>query len=144
MKQRSSDWNRIMPALAAVLLFAAPDGRADERGAPTVLYVQPIPYLDLWYGGWPCYPGPCMSYQQFKIWERRLERERELGQPPPSPPPMGIEAWHAWPGNALRRVPEADPANAVAQYEESGRVKEEYRDSGEFLPEFLEGRARPR
>lgn len=145
MRDRSWHCAPLTVALAATLLFVAGPGRcADARVHAPLVFVHPSPYLDLWYGGWPCYIGPCMSYEEFRMWERRLERERERARPPERPSPMGIEAWHAWPGNAMRRMPEGDPANATAEYGESGRVKEEYEDSGEFLPEFLEGRVRPR
>jgi len=145
MKHRSPYCDLLAAVLAAALLSLAMPARcADLHMQGPLLFVQPLPYLDLWYGDWPCYLGPCMSYEQFRMWERRLERERERSRPPQVPPPMGIEAWHGWPGNAVRRIPETDPANVTAEYGESGRVKEEYEASGEFLPEFLEGRVRPR
>ncbi|MCC7547155.1 MAG: hypothetical protein IT532_05270 [Burkholderiales bacterium] len=136
---------------AAGLLFAGADARAEGIRfgyAHVDPYFHAGPDMMGWYIPFaygPCHPaGGCLTYGQFRAWERRRERERELGRPPDTPPPMGIEAWHGWPGNAKRRLPEADPDNATSLYGEAGRVKEQYERSGEFLPEFLEGRARPR
>lgn len=137
-------------AVAFSMLMASPACAdawiaAGSIRAHPMLRMQPAPYFDLWYGDQPCFPlGACLSYQQFRAWERRRERERELSRPRETPPPMGIEAWHGWPGNAQRRLPEGDPANARAEYGESGTVQEQFERSGEFLPEFLDGSARPR
>ena len=150
MKDRSSHCDMrsgIRSALLLVLSFAAASAVADIRLSVGYVYPFPYyaPYLDGWYGYGPCYPyGACISYGQFQAWERRRERERALARPPQTPPPMGIEAWHGWPGNAMHRMPQGDPANATPEYGAAGRVREEFERSGEFLPEFLEGSVRPR
>ncbi len=152
MKHCSACCTASVVVLSVSLLFglctsasAEPPSTAGGVHAYPLLSVQPAPYFDLWYGDWPCYLyGPCVSYQQFKAWERRRERARELARLAQPPPPIGIEAWHGWPGNAVRRMPQGDSAHAKPQYGDVGRVKEPFQSSGEFLPEFLDGRVRPR
>ncbi|HXX11676.1 MAG TPA: hypothetical protein VEK05_09180 [Burkholderiales bacterium] len=100
--------------------------------APGQVYMQPgpwpygpiVPYWGYWYS--PCYPfASCMAYQQFQTIERRQERWEELrrGLQPQAPAPT--------PSRAARA-----PANEAD-------VRPEYKASGEYLPEFLEGRVRP-
>lgn len=135
----------VSAVLCAASAWAAADDAPGRALHPFAYLRAPSVLLDPWYGYGPCdVYDPCMSMQQFRAWERRRERERELSRPPQTPPPMGIEAWHGWPGNAQRRMPDGDPANARAEYGESGTVKEQFERSGEFLPQFLDGSARPR
>ena len=86
---------------------------------PTVL-----PYWGYWYS--PCYPfASCMTYQQFQILERRQERWDELRRGP------------------QLRAAESVPARAATPPVNDADVKPEYKGSGEYLPEFLDGRVRP-
>jgi hypothetical protein len=97
------------------------------------------------YGGYwnsPCYPfASCWTYQQFQIQERRRERFEELarGQQPPT------QARSGFPLN--RRDGEAETltdADVQPAFIESGQVRGEYQQSGDFLPEFLNGKGRSR
>jgi hypothetical protein len=95
------------------------------------------------YGGYwssPCYPfASCWTYQQFQILERRRARFEELArgqQPPP-------QTWNGFPLNRhddnAKTFADADVRPAFI---ESGQVRDEYQESGDFLPEFLHGRGR--
>jgi hypothetical protein len=102
---------------------------------PAQVYIQPapwawpygpavVPYGSYWYG--PCYPfASCMAYQQFQILERRQERWEELRRRQQSHASAPIPA-----GAATAPVNETD-------------VRPEYKGSGEYLPEFLDGSVRP-
>ena len=83
-----------------------------------------VPYWGYWYS--PCYPfASCLAYQQFQILERRQERWEELrrGQQPQAAMPI--------------------PARAATAPLNDADVRPEYKGSGEYVPEFLDGRVRP-
>ena len=102
---------------------------------PAQVYMQPapwawpwgpavLPYWGYWYS--PCYPfASCLAYQQFQTLERRQERWEELrrGQQPQAAVPI--------------------PARAATAPVNDADVRPEYKGSGEYLPEFLDGRVRP-
>ena len=102
---------------------------------PVQVYMQPapgawpygptgMPYWGYWYS--PCYPfASCMAYQQFQILERRQERWEELRRGQQSQASAPIPA-----GAARAPVNDAD-------------VRPEYKGSGEYRPEFLDGKVRP-
>jgi hypothetical protein len=103
-----------------------------------------MPYWGYWYS--PCYPfASCWAYQQFQILERRQERWQELGREQ-QPPPVGIQTWGGFPaarGRAHATTP-SDGADVQPDYAGSGQIQDQYQRSGDFLPEFLDGRVRPR
>jgi hypothetical protein len=83
-----------------------------------------FPYWGYWYS--PCYPfASCLAYQQFQMLERRQERWEELRR------------------GAQPRAAESVPVRAATPPVNDADVKPEYKGSGEFLPEFLDGRVRP-
>ena len=101
---------------------------------PAQVYMQPapwawpygpavMPYWGYWYS--PCYPfASCIAYQQFLILERRQERWEELRR-----------------GQQQAAVP--IPAGAVTAAVNNTDVRPQYKGSGEYLPEFLDGTVRP-
>ena len=131
MRKRSSRAVSLALLAAGALSVAA---YGQTAIAPAQVYMQPapwpwpygpiVPYWGYWYS--PCYPfASCMAYQQFQILERRQER---------------------W--NELRRGPQAQaaapiPARAATAPVNDSDVRPEYKGSGEYLPEFLDGRVRP-
>jgi len=83
-----------------------------------------MPYWGYWHS--PCYPfASCMAYQQFQILERRQERWEKLRR--------GQESQASAPISAGAPTAPVNDAN----------VKPAYKGSGEYLPEFLDGRVRP-
>ena len=94
-----------------------------------------MPYWAPWYS--PCYPfASCSAYRQFQIQERRRERLEELRREQPTPPALGIDTWRS-------QVLPTNDADVQPGYLGSGQIRDEHRKSGEFLPEFLEGKVRP-
>lgn len=128
----------LLTTVACPVLAQVPAVRAPMLGWP----YDPglMPYGGYWYG--PCYPfASCWTYQQFQIQERRRERFEELGrgqQPAP-------QTQSGFPLNR-RDAPAKTPidADVLPAFIESGQVRGDYRESGDFLPEFLNGSARPR
>ena len=97
-----------------------------------------MPYWGYWNS--PCYPFvTCWTYQQFQILERRRERFEELARGQQAPP----QTRDGFPLN--RHDDKAKtPRDADVQpaFIESGQVRDEYQQSGDFLPEFLHGTGR--
>ena len=133
--------------LGALLTVAPGSGYAQalmDRGqiqpAPGWGYgFAPIPYWSYWYN--PCYPfASCWAYQQFQMFERRRERFEELARAPqPGPPiPSGLPL-----GHRSAEATSSDDGDVQPAYFGSGRIRDGYRKSGDFLPEFLDGRVRP-
>lgn len=127
--------SRVVPlVLLAVGMLSIP-AYGQTAIVPTQVYMQPAPWASPWgltvlpyWGYWysPCYPfASCMAYQQFQILERRQERWEELrrGQPPQTAAPT--------------------PARAATAPLNDSDVRPEYKGSGEYLPEFLDGTVRP-
>jgi hypothetical protein len=97
-----------------------------------------MPYGGYWIG--PCYPfASCWSYQQFLILERRRARFEELarGQQPPLPAQNGFP-----PNRHDDNAKTFTDADVLPAFIESGQVREEYQESGDYLPEFLHGKGR--
>ena len=117
-----------------------PVGRGQIVIQPVPTWVWPydpalMPYWGSWYS--PCYPfASCSAYQQFQIQERRRERLEELRREQPTSPALGINTWRG-------QVPSTNDANVQPDYLGSGQIRGEHRKSGEFLPEFLEGKVHP-
>jgi len=103
--------------------------------APAQVYIQSapwvwpygptvMPYWGYWYS--PCYPfASCLAYQQFQILERRQERWEDLRR-----------------GQQAEPVSPIPVASAAVPLNDAD-VKPEYQSSGQYLPEFLDGRVRP-
>lgn len=98
-----------------------------------------MPYWGYWYS--PCYPfASCSAYQQFQMLERRRDRFDELARGQQLPP----QTRNGLPlprrnGEAKRsNDPDVRPA-----YVGSGQLRDQYQETGDFLPEFLDGRVRP-
>lgn len=128
---------------AGLLTMAAFPGHAQIPGRGPMLWPYDpalMPYGGYWYS--PCYPfASCWTYQQFQIQERRRERFEELAREQQAPP----QNRSGFP--LTRHVGEAKPpaaANVQPAYVESGQVRDEYQQSGDFLPEFLNGTGRSR
>lgn len=87
-----------------------------------------VPYWGYWYS--PCYPfASCVAYQQFQILERRRERQEELSRGQQPPASVGIQTRVGVP------TPQSDEAQIQPEYAGTGRIREQYQRSGEFLPE---------
>jgi len=99
-----------------------------------------MPYGGYWYS--PCYPfASCAAYQQFQMLERRRERSEELArvQQPPAQMLNGFPL--------TRRSGEAaiaSDADVQPDYLGSGQIRDQYQKSGDLLPEFAQGKARPK
>lgn len=128
-------------------------GQMPVRQSHTV--VQPVwewsydPALMLYWFPWfrPCYPfASCLAYQQFQLQERRRERLEELRKPQPPPAAFGGENWGGLTaGRGISGMPpRTNDADVVPGYVGSGQIREEYRESGELLPEFMDGSIGPR
>ena len=87
----------------------------------------------------------CSAYQQFQILERRQERLEELRRGQQTPPSVVMQNKGATvadrdSGQATRPTNDAD---VRPDYIGSGRIRDQYAGSGEFLPEFLDRTVRP-
>jgi hypothetical protein len=102
-----------------------------------------IPYWGIWYS--PCYPfASCAASQQFRLQERRRERLEEFRREQPPAPALGLDAQRGfgiYPGQG--HVPPTSDADVQPDYLGSGRIRDEHHRSGEYLPDFLNGKARP-
>jgi hypothetical protein len=114
-----------------------------DRGqilAPGWVYgFAPMPYWGYWYS--PCYPfASCWAYQQFQTLERRRERFEELARAQ-QPAPQHRNGFPL----GRRSGEPTTSADAAMQpgYAGSGQIRDRYLESGDFLPEFLNGRVRP-
>ena len=98
----------------------------------------PMPYWSYyWYS--PCYPfASCSSYQQFQALEKRRERFDALGREQ-TPRPRTRDGFPLGSGGGTT----ASEADVQPDYAGSGKIREQYRKSGEFLPDFLSGKVRP-
>ncbi len=98
-----------------------------------------------WYA--PCYPFvSCSEYLRHQMLARRRQRMEELSKRDEQAlPPVGIETWGGLPANQRRRAeaPRTPDEQIQPGYENRSEVRPEYRGTGDFLPEFLEGRVRP-
>ena len=104
---------------------------------------MPYPYWGPWYS--PCYPfASCWAYQQFQIQERRRERLEELRRGQPPAPGLGVETGRGLGADrGLSQMLPSSDADIQPNYLGSGQIRDEYRQSGKFLPQFLEGNVRP-
>jgi len=106
--------------------------------------LAPMPYWGYWHS--PCYPfASCAAYLEFQSLERRRERFEDLRREEQPPASAGVQTWGGLaagrgPGQVTRPTDETDVQPA---YIGSGQVRDEHRGSGDFLPEFLDGRIRP-
>jgi hypothetical protein len=109
------------------------------------LWADPLYPGYYWYT--PCYPFvSCAEYLRQQMLDRRRQRMEELGKRDEQAlPPVGIETWGGLPANQRRRAeaPRTPDEQIQPGYEDRGQVRPEYRGTGDFLPEFLEGRVRP-
>jgi len=136
---------RALLLVAVVLNLGYPlaiPARAQGLMHPTIvrgwLFDPGLTQWGYWYS--PCYPFvSCFAYQQFQIWERRQERLEELrsGQAQPS---FGVQNT----GTGLadrgggRTTRSTNDADVQPAYADSGRIRDQYAGSGDFLPEFLD------
>lgn len=101
-----------------------------------------MPYWGYWYS--PCYPfASCAAYLQFQILERRQERLEELRRGEQPPASVGTQTSDGLAAGRGRAARPTDETHVQPGYIGSGQVRHEYQGSGEFLPEFLDGRVRP-
>jgi hypothetical protein len=98
-----------------------------------------MPYGGYWYS--PCYPfASCAAYQQFQMLERRQERSEELAREQQPPP----QTRNGFPLTRHRgEATTSSDADVQPDYRGSGQTREQYRESGDFLPEFAHGKVRP-
>jgi hypothetical protein len=91
------------------------------------------------YGYGPCYPfASCSAYQQFQILERRRERSEELAR---EQSPQTRNDFPLNPRGGEAAI--TSDADVQPDFLESGQIRDEYHDSGDLLPEFVDGRGRP-
>jgi hypothetical protein len=129
---------------AGLLTMAAFPGHAQIPGRGPMLGWPYDPTLMPYGGYWnsPCYPfASCWTYQQFQIQERRRERFEELARGQQTPP-QNRSGFPLTPRDGEAKTPTA--ANVQPAYVESGQVRDEYQQSGDFLPEFVNGTGRSR
>ncbi len=125
-----------------------PSVHAQTIVQPAIVWGRPYDPTLMQWGYWysPCYPFvSCSAYQQFQILERRRERLEELRRGQQTPPTAGIQNKGAIvadrdKGQATRPTNDAD---IRPEYIGSGRIRDQYAGSGEFLPEFLDRTGRP-
>src|SRR6201987_873382 len=95
-----------------------------------------VPYGEYWTG--PCYPfASCWTYQQFQILERRRKRFEELAREQQTPPDTR-SGFPLTRSDGESRTP--SDADVRPAFIERGQVRHEYEQSGDFLPEFLNGK----
>jgi hypothetical protein len=152
-------WLAVLCIVAAVPVDAQPAGltRAESQAAiefgagwgwgwPYDPAMWPYPLYPGYYWYTPCYPFvSCAEYLHQRSLDRRRRRMEDLGKPDERRlPPVGIETWGGLPANQRRRAdaPRTRDDQVQPGYESFGQVRPEYRGSGDFLPEFLEGRVR--
>ncbi len=103
-----------------------------------------MPYWGYWYS--PCYPfASCAAYLQFQILERRRERFEELRREEQPPASVGMQTWGGLAAGRGRGqvIKPTDETDVQPDYIGSGQLRDEHQGSGDFLPEFLDGRVRP-
>ena len=99
----------------------------------------PMPYWGYWYS--PCYPfASCSAYQQFQTLERRRERFEELARAP-QPAPQNRNDFPL--GRGSGEPTTSTDADVQPGYVGSGQIRDRYLESGDFRPEFLNGRVHP-
>jgi hypothetical protein len=142
----------LLAALAAVGASLGygrvPSVHAQTIVQPGIVWGWPYDRTLMQWGYWysPCYPFvSCWAYQQFQILERRQERFEQLRRGQQTPPSTGTQneggiAANRDNGQATRPSNDAD---VLPEYIDSGRIRDQYAGSGEFLPEFLDRTARP-
>ena len=87
----------------------------------------------------PCYPF--CSPSQFQIPERRRERAEELAREQTQPAePLTQYSFPASHGFGAKTPTDAD---VQPDYRGSGNIRDQFRKSGDFRPEFLDGKVRP-
>lgn len=98
-----------------------------------------MPYWGYWYS--PCYPfASCSAYQQFQMLERRRERFEEMARGQQAPP----QTRNGFPlGRRNGEAKGSNDAGVRPAYVGSGQLRDQYQETGDFLPEFLDGRVRP-
>jgi len=80
-----------------------------------------------------CYPfASCASYRQFQILEQRRQQSEELRRQ--QQVPVTLEK----PPQGGRSTTPTDEAEVQPDYIGSGQIREQYQESGETLPEFLD------
>lgn len=109
----------------------------DPLMSPYPFYPGYSIYPDYWVS--PCYPYvSCAAYQQQQIFERRQERFRQLRRETEQPA-AGVQTN---PGPAVNKAP-SDVHQIQGEYQGASQPRPQYETSGEYLPEFLEGKVRP-
>ena len=99
------------------------------------------PAFPIYPGIWvsPCYPyAGCTAYRQQQVLESRQERLRQLRRDSE----QRAAAVQSGPADAVNRAP-ADVDQIQRQYLGTSQRRPQYESSGEYLPEFLDGRLPP-
>jgi hypothetical protein len=122
--------NGQMSAVRTILLAGFVTAMAcPARGEP--YDPPPMPYRAHGYGR--CYPfASCASYRQFQILEQRRQQSEELRRKQQSPVTFGKS-----PQGGQSTTP-TDEAEVQPDYIGSGQIRDQYQESGETLPEFLD------
>jgi hypothetical protein len=113
----------------------------DVSGDPMIGSYLFYPGFPIYPGIWvsPCYPyATCMAYRQQQVLESRQERLRQLRWESE----QRAAALQSNPAHAVNRAP-ADVDQIQRQYLGASQRRPQYESSGEYLPEFLDGRLRP-
>jgi hypothetical protein len=138
---------RVLATLVAAFGFAqlghsqAVVGQMDLSGDPMIGLYPFYPAFPFYPGIWvsPCYPyATCTAYRQQQVLESRQERLRQLRWESE----QRAAAVQSSPAHAVNRAP-ADVDQIQRQYLGASQRRPQYESSGEYLPEFLDGRLRP-
>jgi hypothetical protein len=144
----STRMRRFRPSAVRIIflaaLFTCPAGYGQVRVVLVPMWGWPyapalLPYGGHWYS--PCYPFASCSPYQFQILERRRERSEELARV--QQPPVGAQTRHGFPIGRTGGTKTPSDADVQPDYKRSGQIRDQYQKSGDFLPEFLNGRVGP-
>ena len=135
---------RALPISIAVLVLAQP-GQAQTthiRPRAPLMWLYPLdPGYPLYPGYWMsfCYPyASCAAYQQQQIFERRQERFEQLRRETQQPA-AGVQIDPL----PVVKSPPTDITQIQPRYLGASQLRPQYETTGEYLPGFLEGTARP-
>ena len=110
-------------------------------GDPMIGLYPVYPGFPIYPGIWvsPCYPyATCTAYRQQQVFESRQERVRQLRRDSE----QRAAALQSNPAHDVNRAP-ADIDQIQPQYLGTSQRRPQYERSGEYLPEFLDGRLGP-
>lgn len=128
----------------AILLLAQP-GQAQTtliRPRAPLMWLYPLdPGYPFYPGYWMsfCYPYvSCAAYQQQQIFERRQERFEQLRKETQQPA-AGVQINPV----PAAKSPPTDIRQIQPRYLGASQLRPQYETTGDYLPEFLEGKTRP-